>query len=261
MRFVNWRRNCEICWKGYKIEKREAFARAASARKDAAMSTEDTLMPSLQRSLKAGRPLDLLSTFRGVPVRYKASIRRIQAGIITVQAPSPEAVCLDLEREVVMLGEGAEEAMRADVASIQLAEGVAQLSHLRYADSRLGNRLMVRVEPKVAMSVRLEVAGQVMIGQLIDVSMGGLAVHIPLSDSALILKSRVPVRLAFELPAGPIELMGIVRSVKSVADGKRLGLAFPQDAQVSAIVGYVLQRRVEILAELKVVYEVRVKGG
>jgi hypothetical protein len=95
-------------------------------------------------------------------------------------------------------------------------------------------------------------------GQLVDISMGGLAAQFPPSDADVVLKMRTPVRMTLDLPAGPIELVGIIRSVKSAAAGKRLGIAFPQDALLSSIVNYILQRRVEILAELKAAYEARV---
>jgi hypothetical protein len=222
------------------------------------MSVNDAILSNLQKAMKANRPLDLLSSFRGVPVRYKASIQQIQGEVVTVQALPPEAVCLELEREVVVLGEGVEEALRADVVGVQLTAGTAHLTHLRYADDRLGNRLMVRVEPKEPMLLRLEVGGQTFQGQLVDISMGGLAIQMLPVVPDLLLKTRAPVRLAFNLPSGPIELVGIIRSVKPTTDGKRLGVAFPQDAQLSAIVGFILQRRVEILAELKSAYEARV---
>ena len=222
------------------------------------MSVNESILSNLQGAMKANRPLDLLSSFKGVPVRYKASIQQIREEVVTVQAPPPEAVCLELEREVVVLGEGAEEALRASVVAVQLSSGIAQLSHLRYADSRLGNRLTVRVEPREPMLLRLGAGGRTFKGQVVDISMGGLAVQIFSPDEALLLKMRASVHIAFDLPSGPIELVGIISSVKPAADGKRLGIAFPQDAQVSIIVGYILQRRVEILAELKAAYEARV---
>jgi hypothetical protein len=222
------------------------------------MSVNETIVANLQRAMKANRPLDLLSTFKGVPVRYKASIRKIQDEVVSLQALPPEAVCLEFEREVVVLGEGSEEALRADVVEVRLAEGTAQLAHLRYADTRLGNRLMVRVEPKEPIGLQLQAGGQSFQGELADVSMGGLAVQMLSPDPNLALKIRAPVRMTLNLPSGPIELVGIIRSAKQAAGGKRLGIAFPQDAQLSTIVGYILQRRVEILAELKAAYEARV---
>lgn len=219
------------------------------------MSVHEAILPNLRAAMKAKRPLDLLSSFKGVPVRYKASIQQIQDEVVTVQTPRPEAVCLEVEREVVVLGEGAEEALRADVVSVELASGLAHLSHLRFADSRLGNRLTVRVQPREPMPLRLEAGGETFTGHVTDISMGGLAVKILSPDPALLLKVRAPVRVAFNLPAGATELVGVISSVKAAAAGKRLGIAFPQDAQVSAIVGYVLQRRVEILAELRAAYE------
>jgi len=191
-------------------------------------------------------------------VRYKASIQQIQGETVTVQTAGPEVVCLELEREVVLLGEGAVEALRAKVAEVQLARGVAQLENLHYADTRLSNRLMVRVEPKAPMAARLEAGGQTGAGRVVDVSMGGLAVEVVAMSPELPVKLRAPLRLAFNLPSGPVELVGILRSIRPAGEAQRLGIAFAQDAQVNLIVGYVLQRRVEILGELRAVYEARV---
>jgi hypothetical protein len=225
-------------------------------RKEYAVPPHETIQQRLGAAFRAGRPLDLLSSFKGVPVRYKAAIQQIEPEAVIIQVAQREAVCLELEREVVVLGEGGDEALRAEVSEVQLALGRAKLTRVRYADSRLGNRLMVRVEPKAPMAVRLELAGQAVTGQVVDLSMGGLAVQVT-APPELPLKAGVTVPVALDLPSGPVELAGLVRSVRPEGDGKRLGIAFPQDAHVSAIVGYVLQRRVEILAELEQIYEAR----
>ncbi len=221
------------------------------------MSLNETIRLHLQQAMQTNRPLDLLSNFKGVPVRYKALIRQLQSDGVMLHALPPEAVCLESEREVVVLGQGVEEALRADVAEVQLAAGTARLEHLRYADSRLGNRLMVRVEPKEPIALRLEAGGQAFQGQVVDISLGGLAVQIPSPDPDQVLKVRASVRMALDLPSGAMELLGIIRSAKSAAGGKRLGIAFPQDAQLSILVNYILQRRMEILSELRATYEAR----
>ena len=214
------------------------------------MPFPETIQQRLAAAFRAGRPLDLLSSFRGVPVRYQAAIQQIEPDAVIIQVAPREALCLDIEHEVVVLGEGGDEALRAAVSEVQMELARAKLTDLRYADRRLSNRLMVRVEPKAPMAVRLELAGQAVAGQVVDLSMGGLAVQVA-SLPELPFKPGVTVPLAFDLPSGPVELVGLVRSVRPEADGRRLGIAFPQDAHVSAIVGYVLQRRVEILDELE----------
>jgi hypothetical protein len=223
------------------------------------MPLHETIQQRLSVAFKAGRPLDLLSSFKGVPVRYQAVIQQIQEDGVIVQTAQREAVCLELDREVVVLGEGGDEALRANVAEVQLAVGRAQLTHLRYADSRLGNRLMVRVEPKTLMPVRLELGGHTVVGQIVDLSLGGLAVQVLAMPIELPLKPNISAPLAFDLPSGPVELAGLIRSARPVGAGKRLSISFTQDAHVGAIVAYVLQRRVEILAELQQAYEAR--GG
>lgn len=220
------------------------------------MPLDETIRQRLTAAFEAGRPLDLLNSFKGVPVRYKAVIQQIEPEAVTILVAQREAVCLELEREVVVLGEGGDEALRAEVSDVQLEQGRARLTGIRYADSRLGNRLMVRVEPKAPMAVRLGLAGQSVTGQVVNLSMGGLAVQVtPVPDVPLKVGATVP--LAFDLPSGPVQLAGLVRSVRPEGGGRRLGIAFPQDAHVSAIVSYVLQRRVEILGELDQAYQAR----
>ncbi len=224
------------------------------------MPLHETIQQRLTAAFEAGRPLDLLNSFKGVPVRYKAVIQQIEPEAVAILVAQREAVCLELEREVVILGEGGDEALRADVSDVQLESGRAKLTGIRYADSRLGNRLMVRVEPKATMAVRLGLAGQSVTGQVVNLSMGGLAVQLA-APPDVPLKAGVTVPLAFDLPSGPVQLAGLIRSVRPEGEGKRLGIAFPQDAHVSAIVGYVLQRRVEILEELEQAYQARQGGG
>ena len=221
------------------------------------MPLHETIQQRLAAAQKAGRPLDLLSSFKGVPVRYQATIEQIEPEAVVVRVTQHEAVCLALVREVVVLGEGGDEALRAEAAEVQLPLGRARLVHLRFADSRLGNRLMVRVEPKVATTVRLELAGQIVTGQIVDVSMGGLAVQVTAAPPEVPLKAGVTTPLIFALPSGAVKLVGLIRSARPEGDGRRLGIAFSQDAHVSVIVSYVLQRRVEILEELEQAYQAR----
>ena len=218
---------------------------------------DETVRQSLETTLRSGLPLDLLSTYKGVPVRYKASIQQIQGDAVTVSTPEPEVVCLAVEREVVILGEGLAAALRAAVVEVQLARGIARLIHIRRTDTRLNDRLVVRVEPRSPLPVRLEAAGQRVAAHLLNISLGGLAVEAFPENLAWPLQLRTPVRLSFTLPAGPVELVGILSNVDVTAKTQRLGIAFPQDGQIQAIIRYVLERRVEILAELRVDYEAR----
>jgi hypothetical protein len=116
---------------------------------------------------------------------------------------------------------------------------------------------MVRVEPQTPMPVRLELEGRPVAGHIVDLSLGGLAVQVAAEPAGHPLKPNISAPLAFELPSGPVELAGLVRSVRAEGSGKRLGIAFTQDAHLGAIVAYVLQRRVEILGELQAAYEAR----
>ena len=222
------------------------------------MPTHEIIQQRLAAALRANRPLELLSGFKGVPVRFKAALLEIQAEGIIIQTSQPEAVCLDLDREVVVLGEGGDEALRADVVEVQMATGRARLARLRHAGDRLGNRLTVRVEPQTPIQVRLTLGGQTVVAQMVDLSMGGMAAQVAEVPPGVALKAHVMAPVAFDLPSGLVEMVGLIRSVRPEGTGKRLGISFPQDANVSVIVGYVLQRRVEILAELQQKYAARV---
>jgi hypothetical protein len=219
------------------------------------MPLHEIIQQRLAAALQTGRPLDLLSSFKGVPVRFKATLLEIQPEGVIIHTAQHELVCLQLEPEVVVLGEGGDEAWRADGAEVHLAQGRARLTNLRYADSRLGNRLMVRVKPKGPMPVRLEFGGQTVMGEIADLSLGGLAVQVTAEPPGRPLKPNMSAPLAFDLPSGPVELAGFIRSARPEGAGKRLSISFTQDAHVGAIVAYVLQRRVEILAELQQAYE------
>lgn len=214
------------------------------------------ILVELEVAMRARREVELLSYFKGVPVLYRAQVEHVGGGVIDIHSTDIEIVCLLLEKQVILLGDALEEPAHADIISVELAAGKARLGNFQYVGTKLGNRMVVRVEPKEAVPVELESGGQKISAKLADISMDGLAVRLATPGGERPLKLHSMVQVIFGLPTAEVKLVGSVRSMRPESDNMhRLGIVFSQDAQIKDIAAYITQRRAEILSEIKITYE------
>jgi hypothetical protein len=223
------------------------------------MTIPEPILAGLQRLQRANRPLDLLNLYMGAPIVYPAFVQSAEAAGVVLRVPSFEVVCLTLERSTILLSQMLEEAVSAQVQAVDLPAGLASLDQLQYASHHVGDRMTVRVAPRHSVTVPLECGGVTLRGQLTDVSINGLGLHLPASQAGA-LRPRAVVHLTLPLPqpvATALNLSGTVRFVRAEGDVARVGITFAQDVQMLSILPYVRERQNEILAELKASYEAR----
>jgi hypothetical protein len=220
----------------------------------------------LQRLMTVGRTVDLLNLYQGAPIVYPATVRVLESDHAVLRVPGYEVVCLTLEPSTILLNQILEEAVAADVRAVDLAAGTVTLSRFRYASSHVGDRMTVRVTPRDPVPVALECGGQRVDGELADMSINGLGVHVPVARAG-VLRPRAVVHLKLALPQSAdhggdmaLDLSGAVRFVKTEGEVNRVGIVFAQDVQMLTILHYVRERQTEILADLKSVYKSRLEG-
>lgn len=227
------------------------------------MTISASIFSGLQRLQRAGRPLDLLNLHQGAPIVYAATVQALDEEVATLRVPGFEIVCLTLEPTTILLSQMLEEAVSARVLAVDLRAGTAALGQFRYASSRVGDRMTVRVAPQPAAAVSLEYGDHVFAGQLADVSISGVGLHLP-SVQAALLRPRGVVRLRLELPGvgtEPLSLSGTIRFVRSDGAQSRVGVVFAQDVQTLTILHYVRDRQEAILAELRTLHQARLAAG
>jgi hypothetical protein len=225
------------------------------------MAQTDThsIIAGLQHLMHAREALDLLNVYKGVPVVYPATIQHVADEQVSLRVSTPEAICLTLEKTTTVLHHGLDEAVTASVADVNLGAQTAVLSKLHYAAGHIGDRMTVRVAPPSAVEVPMECGGHSLSGTLIDISMGGLGVHVP-AGSPNVLRPRAVVQLTLALPAATLKMSGTVRFSKSAGDSVRVGINFAQHAKVMPILHYVRERQAEIMQELLALYRAAVPG-
>lgn len=213
------------------------------------MPTPEQLIHDLKQIADVGETVELLNTYKGLPIVNKASFEKIDGGAITLKTQRQQLVCLPLEQHTVILSDILQIAIRADVSEIDPAASTVTLSNFTVTSQKVGDRMTVRVEPREPYPVGFSAQGQAARAALADISINGLGLHIP--GASLGLKRRSRVQLDLKLPNASITADGEVRYVKQGPDGLRVGIDFSQDVRIKALVAqYISGRRAEILAEL-----------
>lgn len=193
--------------------------------------------------------VELLNLYKGLPIVHKASIQKIEGSVVTLGVHKHQLTCLELDKSTVILSEIIDQAVSADVARLDKSASTVDLENFAYTSRKVGERMMVRVEPSGSIAVEVAVDGQKAAAVLADISLNGVGLHIP--GAAFRLKKKMPVRLSFHLPNAEISAAGVVRYTKQGADGVRAGVDFSQDVRMKALVAqYITGRRAEILNEL-----------
>ncbi len=208
--------------------------------------------------------LELLNTYRGVPLVYAATLLAITETTLTIKVNGYEIICLTLEPATTLLSPLLEDPVRANVQTCDLTSGVSTLSNFQYTSAQVGDRMIARVAPHTPLAVELEAGDRTLIGQLADVSIVGLGLTVSAAEAAH-LRPNLPVSVALTLPiepATPLRLAGTVRSVKLEGAPQnfhnRVGIRFNPASQPVVIHRYVRERQEEITRELRTLYEQRI---
>lgn len=221
------------------------------------MPSNQQILSDLRVVLETGHTLELMNTYKGVPFVCKAQVKRIEDDLVYVEAHHPSLVCLTWEKQIKVLGSDYFEPSAAQVVSVDLTCGEVTLTHFAYLGSRLGERSIVRVEPKGSIPVALESGDQRLSGELADLSMSGVGVRFPVEAYNPLLKPGATLHLRLELPQGvSVESDGAILSAARLKDVYRVSIRFSANqSNRVAIFHYLIDRRAEIEKELKQEYE------
>jgi len=216
------------------------------------MASNQQILSDLRLIMDAGHSLELLSTYKGVPVICKAKIQEIGNDVVQLKAEGSALICLANEKQIRVLGSDYFEPSLAQVVSIDIATGRLDLADFGYLGTKLGERMIVRVEPKSSIRVLLIHDGQKTIGRIVDLSINGMGVRVGYADYNPSLKPGTNIHIKTTLPNGEIDLDGVILSVVRTNEYYRLSLRFFQNGlQKSTIFKYLVDRRAEIEVELQ----------
>ncbi len=220
------------------------------------MASNQQIISDLRLAMDMKQHLELMVNYKGVPVISKAQIKAIAGDLVTMITHDPGLVCLRSSPQTNILGSDYFEPSTAKIHSVDVRSGEVQLYEFSYLGSRLGERMIIRVEPSAPIPLRLGVEDQTIDGELVDISLSGAGIRIPSAKYTPLLKPGAVIQIDFELPHGMIAISGTILSGSRSTDLYRLSVRFGQNGvHKERIFKYMVDRRAEIEQELLAEYE------
>ena len=216
------------------------------------MSSNQQIISDLKLMQETDQELELLNTYKGVPLTFKARILSIEEEKAKLCTEDPLAICLEEEKITRLLGNDFFDPAIASVLSYNAISGIIELGNFSYSGAKLGDRMIVRVEPKDAIEVKITNEDRTIITDLVDISISGIGIRILNANYTPFLKPGTVVQMDMHLDTGDISLGGMILSITKTPDFYRLSIRFAQnDNQKILIFRYLIDRRAEIRQELK----------
>ncbi|MDW8326979.1 MAG: PilZ domain-containing protein [Anaerolineales bacterium] len=218
---------------------------------------------ALQQIVLRSAKLELLNTYRGVPIVYPAIPEKVDEASLTVKVSGHQIICLALEPMTILLSPLLEDPVHADVLACDVGLGQATLGNFQYTHARVGDRTVARVAPQAPVTVKVIFGEHTLTGQLADISMVGLGATVP-SAEAVQLRSGSAVTVLLTLPIEPkteLRLAGTVRSIRpdsGLSEHNRIGIQFASQSRPGILHRYIRERQEEIDLELKALYAQRI---
>jgi hypothetical protein len=225
------------------------------------MSTSAFIMADLRAVLMEGHDqFSFLSVYKGVPLVCRAQLTSAEEKEAYFTVQPPESAALALEDITMVLSDGLLEPLEAVVRCADLASGEFCLSEFDYAGSKFANRRELRVEPAGEEKVEIVSDGRVMVGEIADLSVRGLGIRLPTQELKTTFSQGKLVAVTLDLPDGRVQLEGKIRSLMRMPEYLRLAIEYSGAVPEKAvIIRFVMQRRSEIVTEVRQMYEEAIK--
>ena len=226
------------------------------------MTSNPQIIADLKVIMEKDQHLELLSTYKGVPFVCKAKVQDITQDTAGLVTQDPSLVCLAREILAKVLGSDYFEPAIAEIAGVDIAGGHINLTNFSYIGAKLGERMIVRVEPKDPTRVFLESLDIKTSAELVDISISGLGLRVAHSEFNSALKPGASILIRMSIPSVEINVSGTVLSAFKTDEFYRLSIRFAQDiTQRSLIFKYLIDRRHEIEDEVQVEYQNCLQSG
>lgn len=224
------------------------------------MTSNLQILTDLRLAMELKQMLELMLFYKGVPVICKAAISKIEDENATLVTHAPGIICIQKAEKVSILGGEYFEPSSAKVARVELKSGQVHLQDFAYLANRLGERMIVRVEPKAPLPVTLSGMEQPIQAELVDLSLNGAGIRLEAGQYFPALKPGTMLNAAFELPGEAIHLNATVISGTKSDDRFRISIGFTENsAQRLVIFRYLIDRRSEIEQEIQAGYQEALK--
>ena len=219
------------------------------------MLSDRQIYTELTKLLKEDPFFAFMNMYKGLPLVYEAVLQNVGEKSAKFKVVSPSSVCLDWEPQTTILEDQKTATLTANVIDFDILTGIVELTNFRYGGRHVGNRMIVRVEPRDQIGVEVETDSQKLTGELADISLTGLGVRVEsLGDPALHIRDKVQVR--FQLGENPLSLRGMVINITPDEIGHRLAIyCGGSETKIPVSVAhYIIRRREEIRQEIYDMY-------
>lgn len=136
------------------------------------------LLPILRQAARNRSGIRLLNIYKGLPISYDTNIASV--GITEIQVPGSKnhIACLYYQGESYLQGDDLPVIIRSTVKSLNLAQDYAVLTNFEVAQSNIGKRMQIRVEPDDPLVVSIQFKGSAyeFLAPLADISVNGASV-------------------------------------------------------------------------------------
>jgi hypothetical protein len=225
------------------------------------METSNNILTDLKAVLLENhRDFSFLNLYKGVPLVCRARLDRVEGSAAYYTVQPPESVALKAEQTTLVLSDGLLEPLEAKVECVDLATGEYCLKEFTYAGSKFANRRELRVEPAGRLKVDIVSDGRSAAGEIADISVRGLGVNVPQQEQSTLFIQGLTVGITLHLPKNEVRLEGKIRNVSRKPESARLAIEFTGTVPEKAIIiRYVMQRRSEIVSEVRTLYEQEIR--
>jgi len=142
----------------------------------------DEILSLLNELAASHTEINLLNVYKGVPISFTAQIVGFQGMSMKVRTDQRQTVCMFFEKKTFIQSKGLTEIYQAEVTDLDPIDRVATLANFNRVVSGVGNRVLVRVQPKGSLesNVKNQYSDNIVQGELADISQNGLAIYLPL---------------------------------------------------------------------------------
>ena len=225
------------------------------------MDAHDQMLKLFQELQAAGSPVRLLNTYRGFPVAYDATILSIDKGMVACRVHEYQAVSMALEGVTHIQSERLPETVRASVMAVDVVKKRAVLTEFEGADSAIGKRESIRVQPNEPLDAEIYDGRRRIGGKIADISSTGVGVFTFAAyiygDLSFELNKEVYVDFRLPNAEAITRFQGVVTSVvdQKGTSMHRLGVKiFPNPEVQPLLESYIQTRKEETARELSLIY-------
>jgi hypothetical protein len=205
--------------------------------------------------IEGKRKFDFLNIYRGVQFITQATLESVLDEQAVFKVESPAGVLIARDRTSIVLSNGLMDPFMLRVASFDLASGRLEVTDMAYSGDTVGNRHEHRLEVEPALPVEVELTSEILRAELIDISLSGAGLHLPMTVSEGELHHGRKAWLTLHLPEVPVRIQGEFLRFRKIFSHYWLAVKFTgPNGGKGAILRFINQSLGEIRSEVQQMY-------